>query len=73
MDEDGQVKHFLKEHAYFMSESTCALIEAMGMQAENKQREHRGESMAYVEADFAKLLEKYQLGHNAVIGGFYRK
>ncbi len=35
-----------------------ALILAMGMQAENLQREHRGESMAYVEIDFERLINQ---------------
>jgi len=38
--------------AYVISQSVCALIEAMGMVAENKQREHRGESMAYDACSF---------------------
>lgn len=44
-----------------------ALILAMGMQAENLQREHRGESMAYVEIDFERLINQEGIGTNAVI------
>jgi len=53
--------------AYVVSQSTCATIEAMGMQAENLQRAHRGESIAYVTSDFLSLIGKYGIGHNAVI------
>jgi len=44
-----------------------ALIRAMGYQAENLQRQHRGESMAYMETDFSDLIELEGIGHNDVI------
>jgi len=44
-----------------------ALIRAMGYQAENLQRQHRGESMAYMEKDFSDLIELEDIGHNDVI------
>jgi len=44
-----------------------ALILAMGMQAENLQREHRGESMAYVEIDFKRLIDQEGIGANGVV------
>jgi hypothetical protein len=53
--------------AYLNSQIACAMIEAMGMQAENKQREILGEGPAYVEDSFMHLLEKYGLYHNSVI------
>lgn len=34
-----------------------AMIQAMGMQAENQQRAHRQEALAYLESDFATLAE----------------
>jgi ParB-like chromosome segregation protein Spo0J len=49
-----------------------ARIEMEGMIAENKQREHLGVSMAYVEKDFQALIEKYGVHHNALITGLYR-
>ena len=52
--------------AYVLSQIACAVIEAMGMQAENQQRAHRGEAMAYRENDFNALIEKYGIHHNAV-------
>ncbi len=56
--------------AYVNSQSVCALIEAMGMAAENQQRAHRGESAAYVEGAFTDLIEKYGIYHNAVLTTF---
>lgn len=41
-----------------------AEIEMNGMIADNKQREMRGESMAYTEDDFAALVEKHGIHHN---------
>ena len=41
-------------------------LEVAGMQAENQQRMHRGESMAYVEEQFQAVLNRYALGWNNV-------
>ena len=54
--------------AYINAEVACALIRAKGMEAENRQREHRGEPMAYTEADFTALIEEYGIYHNATVG-----
>lgn len=56
--------------AYVNSEAACALIEAMGMAAENQQRQHRGESMAYTQEAFEALLRKHVIGHNAALSTF---
>ena len=53
--------------AYLNSQIACAMIEAMGMQAENEQRRIMGNSPAYVEDSFMQLLTKYGLHHNSVI------
>ena len=55
--------------AYVMSQAACALIEAMGMHAENMQRQQLGQSMAYSDEAFLKLINRYGIHHNAVIGG----
>ena len=52
---------------FLNSQIACAMIEAMGMQAANKQREIIGDSMAYTESHFLSLIDKYELGHNSVI------
>ena len=44
-----------------LTSAICALIEAIGMMEENKQREHRGEAMAYDEAAFNQLIYKHNL------------
>lgn len=54
--------------AFLISQTACAMIEAMGMQAENAQRAACGNSMAYVESDFIEVIEKYGIHHNAAIG-----
>ena len=53
--------------AYIQSQAVCASAEIAGMQAENMQREHLGESMAYVENDFVAIPDSYGIGHNAVV------
>lgn len=53
--------------AYIIAQSVCAFIETQAMIAENQNREHRGESLAYTEDAFNALLEKYPIGHNAVM------
>ena len=52
---------------FLNSQIACAMIEAMGMQAENEQRKMFGNSLAYVEDDFQRLIGKYGLGQNSVI------
>lgn len=54
--------------AYIHAQVACAQIEAAGMTAFNKQREALGQSMAYDEAAFLALIEKYGIDHNAVVG-----
>lgn len=56
--------------AYVQAMSAGALIEAMGMQAENSQRAIRGESPAYAEKQFSDLINKWGIHHNAVLSLF---
>lgn len=56
--------------AYINSQTACALITAMGMQAENKQREVRGESMVFVQKDFEDLMLRFTINHNDVLSQF---
>lgn len=42
------------------------MIEAMGMQADNLQRERDG-SPLYNLDDFMKLIDKYGIHHNAIV------
>lgn len=52
------------------AEQACAMIAAMGMHAENEQRKHLGQSMAYVEKDFEKIADEFGIHHNNVIEYF---
>lgn len=56
--------HSLAEFAHQINDAVAALIEAKGMEAENKIREQRGLSLAYDESDFIKVLRDYGLGYN---------
>lgn len=56
--------------AYIFSQSACALIEAMGMVAENTHRQRCDKRIAYGDGDFNKLISKYGIHHNAVITTF---
>ena len=56
--------------AYVMSQAAAALIEAMGMQAENMQRSHLGQSMAYNDEAFFTLNNMRGIHHNAVLTTF---
>lgn len=53
--------------AYIISQSVAAMITAMGMQAENKQREHLGQSVAYQEDSFQKVIIEHGIRTNDVI------
>jgi len=60
----------MSEHenvAYVIAQAACLVAETLGMHAENMQREHCGQSMAYVAADFQAAIEKYGCHHNAVL------
>lgn len=61
MDEQQRV-------AYLNAMVACAMIEAMGMQAENEQRKACGHSMAYTMDNFLEVIEKYGIGHNQAMG-----
>lgn len=60
-----------KESAFLISQCTSVLIQALGMVAENQQRTHRGEVIAYPEDAFLKLIETSGVGHNAAILTLY--
>lgn len=56
-----------RELDYGFSIAVQCLVKAMGMFSENMQRQHRGESMAYVEDDFDKLIDQTGVHHNGVL------
>jgi hypothetical protein len=61
------IEQTAKDVAYVHSQCACAIIEAMGMVAANKERKQRGHSLAYGEEAFQKVIEKYGIHHNAVL------
>jgi hypothetical protein len=57
--------------AYVQAQAAAALIEAMGMVAENMQRDRHGFSMAYDAKAFQDVIENYGIHHNTVVGLFH--
>ena len=57
--------------AVINARAATAMIRAMGMQATNMQRQHRGESMAYTSADFEKVIEEEGTHWNAIYTVLY--
>lgn len=53
--------------AQLIANSSAALIEAMGMMSENIERANRGESLAYTEDPFMKLIQDNGITYNDVI------
>lgn len=52
---------------WLLADAAAALVEAMGMMAENIDREQRGESIAYREDYFNIILDNRRLRHNDII------
>lgn len=61
-----------QQAAFIHAQAVCAQAEIAAMQAENMQRAALGQSMAYDEAAFMAVIEKYGIHHNAVIEFFRR-
>lgn len=57
----------INDAAYLISQSVSAFIQALGMIAENKEREMRGLSLAYGESAFLKVIEDQGLYSNDAI------
>lgn len=53
--------------AQLIANSSAALIEAMGMMSENIERANRGESLAYTEDHFMKVIQDNRITYNNVI------
>lgn len=56
--------------AYVMGQAACLNAEIAGMQAENMQRAALGQSMAYDEVAFIRVIDKYSCHHNAACSAF---
>lgn len=59
-----------QQAAYVIAMAACAMAEVAGMQAENQQRAHRGESAAYTEGAFTEVINRNGIHHNAVLTMF---
>ena len=57
----------IMEAAQLIANSSAALIQAMGMMSENIERANRGESLAYTEDSFMKLIQDNGITYNDVI------
>jgi len=61
-----------QQAAYVFSQSTSALIEALGMLSENLDRARRSESPAWCNEVFNNLIDKYGISHNVVVGLYHQ-
>jgi hypothetical protein len=68
MDDFGIIK--LQNIAYVNSQIASFYAELEAMKSENLQAEHLGQSMPWSYNEFNSLIDKYQLGHNAVLTNF---
>ena len=57
----------IMEAAKLIANSSAALIEDMGMMSENIERANRGESLAYTEEAFNKVVMNNGIDYNSVM------
>ncbi len=62
----------IAQAAYVNAQSTCAMIEAMGMVEENRHDQNVGNPHTYRKDDFDKLITKYGIHHNATVTALFR-
>jgi hypothetical protein len=53
--------------AFQIAQASCAMIEALGMLADNQQATIRGETAPFHKANFDDLIDRYGIGHNAAV------
>ena len=56
--------------AFINAQAACAMAAIAGMQALNAERQANGYALAYDEAAFAAVPDRYCIGHNAVVTFF---
>ena len=61
-----------QQASYIISMAIGGMIEAMGMQAENQDRLSKGETIAYNDEAFQKVVDNRGLHHNAILTFFGR-
>jgi hypothetical protein len=59
--------------AFIIAQAACASAEIAAMQAANQHRLSLGLAIAYDEAAFLLVADRYQLGHNTVISFFMER
>lgn len=59
--------NIIMKAAQLIANSSAALIEAMGMMSENIERANRGESLAYTEEAFNKVVMNNGIDYNSVM------
>lgn len=59
-----------QQAAFVIAQAACASAQIAAMQAANQHRLSLGHSIAYDEEAFLAVVDKYHLGHNAVIDFF---
>lgn len=53
--------------AFVTAQAACANAEVAAMTAANAERIRRGESAAYTDGNFMDVIDRYTIGHNAVL------
>lgn len=53
--------------AFQQSQAACAMIEALGMLADNQRAALNGETPPYHKGNFDDLIDRYGIGHNAAV------
>lgn len=65
--------YLMAQVAYVQAQTACAMIEAMGMRAENEACRAMNETPVYLKKDFDAVIEKYGIHHNATVDQLFRR
>lgn len=53
--------------AFLISQAAAAMIEALGMVADNQERQANGHALAYDGEAFQGVIDRFGIGHNAAV------
>ncbi len=73
MDLTSYDVQLLREEILMLAAITRAKARIDGMNAENQQRERRGESLAYVEKNFTDVIAEEDIDQSTVIERLYHR
>lgn len=62
----------IQKAAFVIGQAAELNARIAGMVAENKQREHLGQSMAFTQEHFESVIREYDLGYNGLLTFFQR-